>query len=307
MEKMQSKFRPLFLLILLGVLWGSGYSLARFAVTSGVPPLGYAFWQMAGPSLLLFLYLALRSRWQRLHWRHVAYFMLIGLIGVGLPNTNMYFASRHLPSGLLSVVINTTPVFVYLIALLSGEEQWSRMRAIALILLVSGLLIILLPSGPIGLGVRISPAWVLIALISPLCFASAAVYIAKHPVELSVEILACGMLIAAWLWLCPVVWFTHSFYFPGAYWQTRDSAVLAEIFLSSVGYVVFFELLLSSGAVYYSFVNGVVAIMGVVWGQLFFSEPFSAVHIIAMVIIVSATTLIVLAQLRRPSSNHHIN
>ena len=44
------------LLIFLGALWGSGYALARYAISAGVPFLGYAFWQTVGPACLLLSY-----------------------------------------------------------------------------------------------------------------------------------------------------------------------------------------------------------------------------------------------------------
>jgi len=308
LEKMKT-LKPAALLVLLGILWGSGYTLARFAVLHGVSPLGYAFWQTAGPSVLLLIYLIMRSQLMRIQWQHGVYFLFIGLLGVALPNTNMYFASRHVPSGMLSVVINTSPVFVYLIALWAGEEKWSPVRVLALVLLIVGLGMIVLPGWNwYGNGnLAVSPRWVLLALASPLCFASAAVFIAQKPVGLSVGVLACGMMMSAWFWLCPVVWVTHSFYWPASHWHARDTAVLAEIVLSSLGYVVFFELLLSAGAVYYSFVSGVVAMMGVIWGKIFFTEPLSLMDSLAMLVIFIATMIIVLVRRNNTENSLSVN
>jgi len=64
---------PLSLLILLGVLWGSGYSLARYATTHGVAPLGYAFWQSLGPALLLSLYILFKRAYQGLRLRYLPF------------------------------------------------------------------------------------------------------------------------------------------------------------------------------------------------------------------------------------------
>lgn len=45
------------LLIILGIIWGSGYSLAKFAMTNGVSPLGYSLWQSLGPAVILAFFL----------------------------------------------------------------------------------------------------------------------------------------------------------------------------------------------------------------------------------------------------------
>jgi drug/metabolite transporter (DMT)-like permease len=47
--------RALILLLLLGVIWGSGYVIARYATLHNVPPLGYSFWQSLGPAVLVSL------------------------------------------------------------------------------------------------------------------------------------------------------------------------------------------------------------------------------------------------------------
>jgi len=290
---------PAFLLVTLGVLWGSGYTLARFATTHGVSPLGYAFWQCLGPAVVLSCYQVVSRQRLRLTVPQVAYLLLIGLIGITLPNTNMYVISAHLPAGLLAVVVNTTPVFIFLLALLAGEERLSAARIAALVLLCLGLGLLVWPSMTLSSTFSGHPAWVALSLLSPLFFALTAVLIANRPMSLPSSMMACGMMWAATLWLLPVMMAHHAFYWPSSSWQSRDTAILGEVVLSSVGYIVFFRLLKMAGSVYYSFVSGVVAIMGVIWGQVFFAEHFTVSNIIAMSCIVVATALIVLFSSRR--------
>jgi len=293
--------QPWFLLLLLGALWGSGYTLARFATTHGVSPLGYAFWQCFGPALVLFFYLLLRSERIQFKWSYVLYFMLIGFIGIALPNTNMYFSSQYLPAGMLAIVVNTVPVFIYLLALAVGEERWDIWRVLALLCLCFGLFLLLYPLFHLHSSDRMSPYWILISFLSPLLFALTAVFIANNSQtqNIPVSVLAFGMMLAATIWLIPVVLVKSDFYWPGPHWQSRDWAIVGEIILSSVGYIVFFQLLKLAGSVYYSFVSGVVAIMGVIWGQLFFNERFSFLDSISMLCIFMATVTVVLTSLRR--------
>ena len=39
--------------MLLGFLWGTAYTIARFVMTNGVNPLGYSFWLSLGPAILI--------------------------------------------------------------------------------------------------------------------------------------------------------------------------------------------------------------------------------------------------------------
>jgi len=87
-----SVFKSIFLLILLGFIWGSGYSLAKYAMTNSVSPLGYAFWQSLGPALLLSFICIIRKQnrlFSRSHW---PYFFTCGLIGIAIPNSSIIYA-----------------------------------------------------------------------------------------------------------------------------------------------------------------------------------------------------------------------
>lgn len=287
--KSKHSLPALTLLVLLGIVWGSGYALARYAISQGVPFLGYAFWQAAGPALLLVCYVLCRRQAQGLRLRQGLFFLLLGSVGILIPNSNMYFIAPHLPAGLLAVVVNTVPLFTYIIALCLREERFVWLRLSALLLMVCGLgLVIFFQHTGIEFH---SNHWVLQALISPLCFAFTAVIIAKYPQQLTPIVLAAGMMLVATVLLTPLVLGMHQFYTPTTHWQGRDWAILVEIVLSSIGYIIFFELLSLAGAVYYSFVGGVVAIMGLLWGQVFFHDHYNSIVLAGISLIIIAIVL----------------
>ena len=49
--------RSIILLIILSLLWGIGYPIMRYVMMYGMHPVTYAFWQAAGPAVLLMLFL----------------------------------------------------------------------------------------------------------------------------------------------------------------------------------------------------------------------------------------------------------
>lgn len=284
--------RSLSLLILLGFIWGSGYSIAHYAMTHGVPPLGYAFWQSLGPAIALII-LTMRQWRGRLMsiLRFWPYFLITGVLGIFIPNTNMYFAAPHMPAGMLAVIVNVVPLMVYPLALLFKQEKFDGFRIAGVFCGVIGIMIVVIPgSGLLGNTLN---SWTLMALLTPLCFALCVIYIAKYrPVHLDALTCSAGMLTASALLLIPVVHWTGSFYALHMPLHKVDWVVLLEIVLSSAGYVLLFKLIRMAGPVYYSLVSGVVTLTGLFWGRIIFGEHLTAGMIVAVLFILLAITLV---------------
>ncbi|KTD64501.1 DMT family transporter [Legionella spiritensis] len=278
----------LLLLILLGIIWGSGYSLARFAMTHGVPPLGYAFWQALGPAVLLTLSAVLTSsnRWlTKTNW---PYFLICGLVGIAIPNTNMYFIASHMPAGLLAVLVNTVPLLVYPLALFTRQERFDIWRILAILLGMSGILIIIAPTGE-----GLLSGWTLLTMVSPLAFALCSIYIGvRQPMRLTALEAASGMLFAASLLLIPVVIQQHAFFPLTPPFTATKQVILLEIILSSLGYLLFFKLIRLAGPVFYSLTGGVVALTGLFWAYIVFSEKPDTLQSLAIACVLSAIFLL---------------
>lgn len=286
--------QPLLLLTVLGFIWGSGYSLARFAMTHNVPPLGYAFWQALGPAVLLTMACLLTDKNPLLQWRFWPYFLICGLVGIAIPNTNMYFISEHLPAGLLAVLVNTVPLIIYPLALITRQERYDPWRFLALVVGVLGIVMIVMPSQTNFLSI-----WTLLAMISPLSFALCSIHIGtKQPAELSSLQAACGMLMAASLLLAPLVIQQHAFFPLTTSFSSTQQVVLLEIVLSTLGYFLFFKLIRMAGPVFYSLTGGVVALTGLLWGFLIFSEVPNWIQSIAISCIIAAVFLLSWRQAR---------
>jgi drug/metabolite transporter (DMT)-like permease len=276
------------LLTILGVIWGSGYSLAKFAMSNGVPPLGYSFWQSLGPALVLSIFCLPSYKKSLLNPTYWPYFLVCGLIGIAIPNTNMYLIADKLPAGLLAVLVNTVPLLVYPLALIAKQEKRDIWRFLALILGMMGILLIIGMPKTGGYS-----HWTLLALISPLSFALCSIYIgSKNTPKLNALEAACGMLVAASLLLIPLVLQQKAFYPLTPPFTLPKQIIILEIILSSIGYLLFFQLIRMSGPVFYSLTGGVVACTGLCWGYLVFSEQPTASQGLATVLIISAISLL---------------
>ena len=295
---MQSKSKKLILavilLILLGFIWGSGYSIAHYAMTHGVPPLGYSFWQSLGPAIVLLILCFIKEGGLKISAQHLRYYLIAGLLGIALPNTNMYFAASHLPAGILAVIVNTVPIMMYPLALLVRQEKFHWLRMGGVILGAAGIIIIV--GSKSSLPTASMTWWGLLTLLSPLFFAICALYIVHdRPTNSSSLALSAGMLSATAIILMPLVIDTGEFY-PLSSFSLPNLVVLLEIVLSSIGYVIFFQLLKLAGAVYYSLVGGVVALTGLFWGWILFDEHLQGWAIVAVLFIIIGLCVVTLLQ-----------
>ncbi len=283
------------LLILLGIIWGSGYAIARYCVTHGVPPLGYSFWQSIGPMILLLIASFAQGEKLPITKRYLSYYLVCGILGIALPNTLMYFTAQYIPSGILAVILNTVPILIYPLALLCRQERFAPLRFIAIVIGMIGLMMMVAPHAQTP---RLHDIpWTLIILLAPLSFALCAIFIAAYrPVPSQSVTLSAGMLIISSMTVAPLTLITKEFY--GFSWPltTPDLLIIFEVVLSGLGYWILFMLIKRAGPVFYSLVSGVVAIVGLIWGHLLFNEYYNGMSLIAVILILVAIFLISLRQ-----------
>lgn len=265
---------PVLLLVLLGIIWGSGYSIARYCVTHGVPPLGYSFWQSLGPAVFLWLTVKARRLPFPMQAHYLRYYVLCGVLGIALPNSLMYFSVQHLPSGWVAVLVNTVPIWIYPLSLLLAQERFDGRRLLAVLIGFVGIaLMVWSHFGTLSLH---HVPWVLLVLLVPFSFALCAVFIAAfRPLPSDSVSLSAGMLLVSTLCIIPFMLTGNRFYPLSWPLTIPDYWIMVEMVLSSIGYVILFALLKRAGPVFYSFVGGVVSITGLFWGWLVFHETLT--------------------------------
>ncbi|VVC76088.1 hypothetical protein AQUSIP_13930 [Aquicella siphonis] len=281
----------LLILVILGFVWGTGYSIARYAMTSGVPPLGYSFWQSLGPALIIGFIALHQNKKQVLTAARMRYYLICGLTGIVIPNTSMYFAAAHLPASILAMIVNTVPIIAYPMALAARLESFNWQRMTGILLAFCGLMLIIFPKSSLPAPEMIP--WALSTLITPFSFAFCSIYIARYrPAGSDTLSLTAGMLIFSSLLLTPLVLFSHSFYLFNIPFTAPDWVILLEIILSSIGYLLFFQLIKIAGPVFYSLVDTIVVLTGIFWGYLIFGEKLNQWTTAAVCLIVTALLLV---------------
>jgi drug/metabolite transporter (DMT)-like permease len=135
--------------------------------------------------------------------------------------------------------------------------------------------------------------WVAFGFLAPTGYALGNIFNARwRPTDSASLALACGMLFGAAAWVAPTVLLTGSFHPIGLPPAAADWAIFGQILISSLAYVLLFELLRVAGVVYLSQVGYIVALTAIVWGGVLFGERYSVWIWAAMALILTGVALV---------------
>lgn len=262
------------LLALMGAGWGLTQPLAKIAVAEGYRPFGLMFWQLALGAVTLGIVQAVRGRKLRTDGPALAVYLVIALVGSVVPNGFSYEAIRHLPSGLISILLALVPMFAFPIALAMGNEgfAWSRFAGLCL-----GLLGVVMIVGPeASLPDRAMVIFVPLALVAPFFYGLEGNIVARWGTAGlgPVEVLFGASLVGAAITL-PMAVATGHFIDPRPPWGAADLAIMASAAINVTVYTLYVWMVGRAGPVFAVQVSYLVTGFGVLWAMLFLDESFS--------------------------------
>jgi drug/metabolite transporter (DMT)-like permease len=285
------RWLPLFLLVVLGALWGGNPSFSKALAIAGVSPFSVVFWQTFGAGTLLLLVCLLRRTSLRFRVKHLIYFAFMGVVGIDVSYVTLVFTVEKLSAGYVSVLILFSPMLTYAMALVLRMEPMVAIRAVGIVVGLAGAAVLVLPAG--SLPSRDLLPLALLAFITPLGYAAANIFaeIARPPDTDNVA-LAMGTMFAAAIGALSGALINNSFY-PA--WQNFGHAetVLALFALAtSVAFLIFYAIIKMAGAVYLGQVGYLATLFGVSWGILFFAETPSAWLWLAALLVAAGVALV---------------
>ncbi|MEL6644741.1 MAG: DMT family transporter [Pseudomonadota bacterium] len=261
-------------LALFGAMWGATQPLSKVAVSGGYQPLGLVFWQLCIGAIFLTVVNTLRGNSLPFGREHLRVYIVIALIGTVLPNSASYEAIRHLPAGLVSILLSMVPLFAFPVALMLATDHFSAKRLIGLVFGLIGVLTIVLPDA--SLPDRAMIVFVPLALIAPLFYAFEGNYVAKwgtaglDPVQV-----LCGASIVGAVIVLPFAIITGQFIDPRPPWGAPDLALITAALLHACAYTGYVWMVGRAGPVFAVQVSYLVTGFGVVWAMLFLGERYS--------------------------------
>jgi drug/metabolite transporter (DMT)-like permease len=190
-------------------------TVSTLALQAGIPPTRLTALRCTGAAVCLLVVLAvLAPRRLRITWREVPFLAVFGVVGVALTQFLYYVAIGRMPVGIALVFEMTAPVFIALYVWLVRKEKVRSRLWLALLLSLSGLVLVaeIWQDGgsldPVGMGA---------ALIGALCLATYYLMGERGTVTRDPVALTCWSFVAAAL-----------FWAAAAPWWLFDAEVLAE-------------------------------------------------------------------------------
>src|SRR5579872_5209068 len=121
------------------VVWGATYLAIRYAVETIPPLITAGIRHTVAGSILLAWACARGYRPRREHWgAGIVLGALFFLIGHG----SLHWAEQHVASGLAALLIATEPMFILVLAWMSGQQKISRLSAMGLAVGIVGVAIL---------------------------------------------------------------------------------------------------------------------------------------------------------------------
>ena len=260
-------------LTLMGAGWGMTQPLAKIAVSEGYRLFGLIFWQLAISAAALAVLQTLRRKPLRLDRRAILVYLFVAFVGTLIPNSATYEAIRHLPSGLISILLALVPMFAFPVALALGNETFQATRFLGLVFGLAGVLLIVGPEA--SLPERAMVAFVPLALIAPFFYGLEGNVVARWGTAGldAVEVLFGASLLGAIIALPFAVASGQFIDLRG--WGAPDKAIVTGAMIHVAVYSTYVWMVGRAGAIFAVQVSYLVTGFGVFWAMLILGERFS--------------------------------
>ena len=262
-------------LALMGAGWGLGQPLSKIAVEGGYRQFGLVFWQLAIGAVVLTVIQRVRGRPFRTDPAALRVYVLIALLGTLIPNSASYEAIRHLPAGLVSILLSMVPMFAFPIALAMGNERFALVRLAGLLLGLAGVLLIALPEA--SLPDRAMVVFLPLALVAPFFYGLEGNVVARWGTAglPAVEVLH-GASVVGMVLALPLALAAGQFIDPRPPWGAADGAVVLSALVHLAVYTAYVWMVGRAGAVFAVQVSYLVTGFGVLWAMLILGENYSS-------------------------------
>jgi drug/metabolite transporter (DMT)-like permease len=279
------------LLLVMGVLWGATFSLAKIAADGGGHPLGISYWQSIIGAFFLILVRHLSKQKAPLRKADAVFYLACGLLGSVVPGVIYFYAAARVSPGVLAITVATVPLITFIAAGIIGVEKFRMGRVFGVIIGVLSIFLLVGPDESLP-DPGVVP-WVLLSLISAFCYSAENLWVAlRIPTGVHALTVATGMYIAATLVTTPIILLTGTFVPLAWPWGDSEWAIVGMALLSVVAYSLYIYLIIVAGPVFASQVAYLVTFCGVIWGIIIFDESHSLWIWLSLVTMMAALALV---------------
>lgn len=281
-------------LIAVYIVWGSTYLAIRFAIET-IPPFlsaGIRF-LVSGAILYLWRRLSGDPAPKKVEWRSAS---IVGLLMLFVGNGGLVWAEQRIPSGIASLFIATTPVWMVLIdALRPNGVRTNWLTWMGVLVGFIGIALLANPWQSHSASPALDPLGMLVLTLAALSWSIGSLYSRKAPLPSS-SLLGTGMEMlvgSVSLFAFSTIIGEWSQFHPASIsLRSLGGLVYLILFGSGIGFVAYTWLLRNAPTPLvstYAFVNPVVAIL---LGSVIAQEPLDLQDIISALIILGGVVLI---------------
>src|SRR4051812_1843954 len=278
--------RPIVLLVLLALIWGSSFMFIKVAVRDLAPaPLILGRLGVAALTLGIVVPLMVGRRETlaglRRHWHGL---VIVGLVNTAVPFWLLSWGETRIDSGLASIIQASVPIFNALLAFAFFRNQR-----------VTGPRLIGVAIGFVGVALLVGAqphAKVLGALAvvgMALCYAAGGLLTRRLLSEARPQVVAFGTSAVAALVALPAGVVQAPGDLPG--WKTWASIAVLGTICTAAAYLLFFTIIARAGAGYASLVTYLVPPVALFYGAVFLGERIGAAALAGLALILAGVTL----------------
>ena len=266
---------PFLALLAIGAAWGATTPLVKTAVEAGWRPFGILLWQMTISAGLIAAWLRLRGGpVLPLAPAALRLYAAVAVLGMVVPHFFSYTAVAHLPAGVISIIVSMVPLFALPLALALGMERFRLLRLAGLGLGASAVVLLVAPQA--SLPESAAAGFVLVAMLTPLCYALEGAYVAGRGTRAvgPLQTLLGGSLVGL-VAVLPLALVTGQAVSPLRAWGVAETTVAATGLLGAFAYAGYVALIRATGPVFAAQVSYFVTGTGVIWAMLLLGERYS--------------------------------
>jgi drug/metabolite transporter (DMT)-like permease len=265
--------KALWLFLAAGLAWGIPYFFIRIAVEDFSTYSIVLFRVMIGAAVLVPLALKQGALMLALkHWPWILAFALVEMAG---PWWLITESGRHLPSGLIGLLIATVPFFAVLLASFMGDKSvWHPKTIAGLLMGFAGVVALVGIDSFSGL---IDPLWVGAVILASVGYAIAPAMIA-HKIGFvpTAGVISLSMVIVGIIYAIPAAVSLPAEIAAGPALQSWAALLILGVVCSAVAFILFFALIKEIGPARATLITYLNTLVALVLGVVFLNEPITA-------------------------------
>jgi drug/metabolite transporter (DMT)-like permease len=283
--------RQWLLLLILGAIWGASFFFNALAL-KGLPPLTIVALRVAGGAAFLWaalLVLGFRPPRTLSQWRDL---MVLGIINNIVPFTLIIWGQRDIASGVAAILNGTVPFFTIIVAhLFTRDEPLATNQLAGVAVALSGIASMVGLDALSGLGRNVMGEFAVLG--AALCYGFAGVWWRRLAHQPPLVTSASQTLFSSAVMLPLALLVDGTAPLAAASGASLLVAILGlGLLCTAIAYVLFFEILRTSGAGNVSLVTLIVPVNATLLGTLALGEPLLLRHIFGMAAVALGLALI---------------